>query len=42
MVDLETNIALAPMTFVIEKDKNTLYELHHVNEEIFHDYINDK
>ena len=39
MVDLETIIALAIVTFVVEKN---VYELHPMNEEVFNDFINDK
>ena len=39
MVDLEIIIALAMVTFVVEKN---VYELHSTNEEVFNDFINDK
>jgi hypothetical protein len=38
-VDLETIIALATITFVVEK---YLYELHPTDEKVFNDLINDK
>ena len=39
MVDLETIIALATMTFLIKKN---LYELHPTEEKVFNDFTNDK
>ena len=38
-VDLETIIALATITFVIEKN---LYELRPTDEKVFNGFINDK
>ena len=39
IIDLETIIALATITFVVEKN---LYELHPTDENVFNDFINDK
>ena len=39
MVMLETIIALATMTYIIETN---LYELHLMKERVFNDFINDK
>ena len=39
MVDLETIIALATITFVVEKD---LDDLNPMDEKMFNDFINDK
>ena len=39
MVDLETIITLATITFVVGK---SLYKLHHMDEKMFNYFINDK
>ena len=39
MVDLETIIALATITFIVESN---LYEVHPMDAKVFNDYINDK
>ena len=39
MVELETIIALATMTYIVETN---LYELHPMDEQVFNDFINDK
>ena len=39
MVDLETNIALATIAFVVEKN---LDKVHPTNERVFNDFIDDK
>ena len=39
MVELETIIALATMTYIVETN---LYELHPMDERVFNDFINDK
>ena len=39
IVELETIIALATMTYIVETN---LYELHPMNERVFNDFINDK
>ena len=39
MVDLETIIALATLTFVVGKN---LYELHPTDEKVFNDFNNNK
>ena len=38
MVELETIIALATMTYIV---KTNLYESHPMDEQVFNDFIND-